>query len=150
MSEHLLVVCVADLSKDSLVKTQQMRSFSAAFVEHPGDYGQMTSREHPENQEQPLRVDVCPVHTDLPPPLSTEPAKPRGVYIGNSVELVRYGNTPGWICCEAAVTQEPLRDHTEQCGRESSKPCLQMLTSVHGSGKRMKECHVQSLMRNQT
>ena len=33
-------------------------------------------------------------------------------------------------------------------GRESSKPCFQMLISVHESGKRMKLRHVQSLMRN--
>ena len=48
-------------------------------------------------------------------PISTEPAKPRRVYISLSDELGRYGYTPGCIGCEAAMTQGPSRDHTEQC-----------------------------------
>ena len=34
-------------------------------------------REPREPREQPLRIDVRPVHTDLPSPISTEPVKPR-------------------------------------------------------------------------
>ena len=51
-------------------------------------------REPREPREQPLRIDVRAVHTDFPPPNNTEPAKPRRVYIRNSVELARYGYTP--------------------------------------------------------
>ena len=103
--EHLLVVWYAELSKDGLVKTRQIRSFSTASVEHSGDCCQMTSRENPESQEsQPLRIDVRPVHTDLLPPISTEPAQPRRMYIRNSVELARYGYTPGCTGCEAAFS----------------------------------------------
>ena len=36
-------------------------------------------REPREPGEQPLRIDVCLVHPDLPP-ISTEPSKPRRVY----------------------------------------------------------------------
>ena len=59
-------------------------------------------REPREPREQPLRIDVRRVHPDLPPPIGTEPARPRRVYIRNSVELARYGYTPGFIGCEAA------------------------------------------------
>ena len=64
-------------------------------------------REPREPREQPLRIDVPPVHADLPPPTSTEPTSteptmPRRVYIRKSVELARY---PGCIGCEAAMTQ---------------------------------------------
>ena len=69
-------------------------------------------RETREPREQPLRNNVC---ADLPPPINTEPAKPRRVYIRNSVELVRHGNIPGCIGCEAAMIQGPSRDFTEQC-----------------------------------
>ena len=78
-------------------------------------------RQHPWNtqesltREQPLRIDERLVHTDLPPPISTEAARPRRACIRNSVELARYRYTPGCIGCEAAMTQEPSRDHTEQC-----------------------------------
>ena len=41
-------------------------------------------REPREPREQPLRIEVRPVHTDLPPPNSTEPAMPRRVYIGKT------------------------------------------------------------------
>ena len=44
-----------------------------------------------EPTELPFRIDVHPVHIDLPPPINMEPAKPRRVYISNSVELARYG-----------------------------------------------------------
>ena len=47
--EHLRVVWFAELSKDRLVKTLQIQSFSTASVEHPRDCCQMTSRERPEN-----------------------------------------------------------------------------------------------------
>ena len=49
--EHLLVVWYAELSKDGLLKTLQIRSFSTASVEHPGESCQMTSHENPESQE---------------------------------------------------------------------------------------------------
>ena len=51
-------------------------------------------REPREPLEQPLMTYVL-VHADLPPPLSTEPYKPRRVYIRNSVELARHGCTLG-------------------------------------------------------
>ena len=60
-----------------------------------------------------MRIDVRPVHTDVPPLINTEPVKPRRVYLGNSVELARYGYTLRCIGCEAAMTQGPSRDHTE-------------------------------------
>ena len=41
---------------------------------------------------------VRPVHADLPP-ISTEPAMPRRVYIRNSVELARCGYTLGCTGC---------------------------------------------------
>ena len=72
-------------------------------------------REPTEPREQLLRIDVRPVLTDLLPPFSTEPAKPRRVYTRNSGELARDGYTPGRIGCEAAITRGPSRDHTEQC-----------------------------------
>ena len=96
---HLLVAWFAEPSKDGLVKTLQIRSFSTAFLEHPGDCCQMTSRENPEPGEQPLRFDVRPVRNDLPHPINNEPAKPRRVYIRNSVELARCGYTLGCIGC---------------------------------------------------
>ena len=61
-------------------------------------------REPREPGRQLLRIDVRPVHHDLPPPIKTEP-----------VELARYGYTPGCIGCEAAMIQGPWRSHTEQC-----------------------------------
>ena len=54
-------------------------------------------REPREPREQPLRIDVRPVHTDLPPPINTELAKPRRVYVRISVEVARYGYTPGCV-----------------------------------------------------
>ena len=48
-------------------------------------------REPKEPREQPLRIDVRPVHTNFLPPVNTEPAKPRRVYIRSAVELARYG-----------------------------------------------------------
>ena len=99
-------------------------------------------------RERPSRVDVRPVHTDLPPPINREPIKPRQVYIRNSVELARYAR--GCVGCDAAKIQGPSRDHTlHTVPCESSEPCLQMLISARESGKRTKECHVQYLMRNQ-
>ena len=40
-------------------------------------------REPREPREQSLRVGVRPVHADFPPPFSTEPVKPRRVYMRN-------------------------------------------------------------------
>ena len=105
------------------------------------------TREPREPREPPLRIDVRPVHADFPSPINTEPARPRRVYIRNSVELVRYGYTPGSIGCEAAMTQGPSCDHTEQCRTRIIQAMSS--TSVLESGKRTKECHVQCLMRNQ-
>ena len=68
-----------------------------------------------ESRERPSRVDVRPVQTDLPPPINTEPIKPRRVYIRNSVELARCGYTPGSVGCDAAMIQGPSRDNTEKC-----------------------------------
>ena len=47
------------------------------------------TREPRELREQPLRIDVRPVHAGLPPPISAEPSKPHRVHIRNSVELAR-------------------------------------------------------------
>ena len=58
----------------------------------------------------------------------------------------RYGYTLGCVGCEPAVIQVTTWN---SAGHESSKPRLQMPTSVHESGKRTKERHVESLMRNQ-
>ena len=60
-------------------------------------------REPREPREQPLRIDVRPVRTDFLP-VNTEPTKPLRVYIRNSVELARFGHTPGCIGCETAMT----------------------------------------------
>ena len=51
-------------------------------------------REAREPREQPLRIDVRPVHTALLLPISTEPAKPCRVHTGSSVELARDGYAP--------------------------------------------------------
>ena len=91
-----------------------------------------------EPRELFLRIDVHPVHTDLPPPINTEPARPRRVYIRNSAGKI-------WdtlLDASAAKQRWPrgLRVITRDSGgHESSKPCLQMPTSVHESGKRTKE-----------
>ena len=90
-----------------------------------------------EPREQPLRRDVRPVHTDIPLPTNTEPAKPRRVYIRNSVELARYGYTPGCIGCEAAMIQGPSRDHTEQCRTR----IIQAMSSDADLSARVKEAH---------
>ena len=100
-----------------------------------------------EPREQPLQIDVRLVHTDFPPPINTEPAKPRRVCLRNSIELARYGYFLKFIGFEAAVTRGFCVTTRNNVGLESSKPCLQMPTSVHESGKRMKESHVQYLMR---
>ena len=55
------------------------------------------------------------MQTGLPPPINTEPIKPRRVYIRSSVDLTRYGYTSGCVGCEAAMIQVPSRDHTDQC-----------------------------------
>ena len=44
-------VWCAELSKDGLVKTLQIRCFSTAFVEHPGDWCHMTNHANPEGHE---------------------------------------------------------------------------------------------------
>ena len=49
--ERVLVVWCVELSKDGLVKTLQIRSFSTASVEHPGDSCQVTNHANPESQE---------------------------------------------------------------------------------------------------
>ena len=72
-------------------------------------------REPREPREQPSLIDVRRGHTDFLPPINAEPAKPRRVYNRNSVELARYGYSLGCIGCEAAMTQGPSWNHTEQC-----------------------------------
>ena len=94
-------------------------------------------REPKEPREQPLRIDVRLVHTDLLPPISTEPEKPGRVCIRNSVELARYGYTPGCIGCEAAMIQVPSRDHTEQCRTRS----IQAMSSDVELSARVREAH---------
>ena len=89
--EHLLVVWCAELSKDGLVKTLQILSF---FQQHPWKTPKILfpddkPREPRAPREQELRIDVRPVHADLPPPSSTEPSKPRRVYIRNYFELAQ-------------------------------------------------------------
>ena len=109
--EHLLVVWCAELSSDGVMKTlpvfsNRIRGTPRRLV--PDD----EPRELREPRQQPKRIDVRPVHADFPPPISTEPSKPRRVYIRSSVELARYGYTPGCIGYEPAMTQGPSRDHT--------------------------------------
>ena len=53
----------AELSKDGLVKTLQIRSFSTAFAEHQGNCCQITSRENPENQENNRCELMCALCT---------------------------------------------------------------------------------------
>ena len=53
---------VAELSKDGLVKTLQIPSFSTAVVERPGDCCQMTNRENPENPESYRCELMCIVY----------------------------------------------------------------------------------------
>ena len=143
-----VVFVICRTVKDGLVRTLQIQSPTTASVEElPGD----EPREPREPREQPLRIDVRPVHADLPLPISREPAKSRRVYIRNSFELARYGYTPGCIGCEAAVTQGPARDHSEQCWtRIIQAMSSDVALSVYESGKRTKECHVQPLMQSQT
>ena len=105
------------VSKDGFVNAQQIKSFSTASVEHPGRLlPDDEPREPREQREQPLRINVRPVHTDLPPPINTEPAK--------ATSSVRHkiqsswpdvGHAPGCVGCEAAMVEVPSRDHTEQC-----------------------------------
>ena len=57
------------------------------------------------------------------------------------------GTSMNTLAPEAAATRGFCVTTRNNVGHESSKPCLQMPTSVHESGKRMKECHVQYLMR---
>ena len=103
----------AEPSKDGLVKTLQIHSIRGTPRRLLPDY---EARETRELREQPLRIDVRPVHTDFLLPINTEPAKPRRVYIRNSVELAGYWYTLGCIDCEGATTQGLSRDQTEQCG----------------------------------
>ena len=103
-------------------------------------------REPREPREPPLRIDVRPAHTDLHPPINTEPAKPRRVYIRNSVELPRYGYTPGCIGCVAAMTRVRSRDHTEQCRTRS----LQAMSSDVDFSARVREAHEKMSLQSQT
>ena len=76
LSEHLVVVWYAELS---------------ASVEHPGDCCQKTNREKPENNRCESMYVLC-ILTFYSN--HQEPAKPRRVYIRNSVGLARYGYIP--------------------------------------------------------
>ena len=97
------------LEQHNLVQKLDTEQANGVSQHWQDDWVQKASRENPEKKEreQPFRIDVCPVHTDFPPPINTEPAKPRRMYI------------------------------------------RKLSSTVHESGKRMKECHVQYLMRNQ-
>ena len=88
--------------------------FTTVFVEHPG-----ISCQNDEIIREPRGPDVRTAFTDLPPPDSTEPSTPRLVYIGNSGELDRYGNTSNCLGCEAAMTASPglSRHHSERTAR---------------------------------
>ena len=141
----------AELSKDGLVKTLQIQSFSTASVEHPGDCCQMTNHANPESQESnrhELMYVLCKRIFIL------QSARSHLSHIactsGILVELARYGYT-----LDALVVKQPrLRDFRvikrNSAERESLKPCLQILSSVYESEMRRKECHVQLLMQNQT
>ena len=94
-------------------------------------------REPGKPKQLPLRIDVYPVHTDLLLPINTEPARQRRVYIRNSVELARYGYTPGCIGCEAAMTQGPSRDHRVRCGTR----VIQAMSSDGDLSARVREAH---------
>ena len=94
----------------------------------------MTNRENPESYRCEY---VHLVHADLPSPTNTKPARPRRVYIRNSVELARYGYTPGCIGCEAAMTQGLSRDHTEQCRTR----IIQAMSSDADLSARLREAH---------
>ena len=94
-------------------------------------------REPREPREQPLRIDVRLLHADLPPPISTEPSKPRRVYTRNLVDLPRYGYTPGCIGCEAAMIHGASRDHTEQ----SRKRIIKARSSDVALSVRVRDAH---------
>ena len=91
-----------------------------------------------------------PRHTDLLPPINTEPAS----HIECTSEIPSSWRDIGTLLDVLAVKQQRSRSlrvtTRNSVGHESSKPCRQMPTSVHESGKRMKECHVQCLMRKRT
>ena len=87
-------------------------------------------REPRESRGQPLRIDVRLVHADLPPPISTEPSKPGGENIRNSVELARNGYTLGLLVkqCRARIVKAMsldvalsvrLRDAHERMSRQA-------------------------------
>ena len=78
-------------------------------------------RQPREPRELPLRIDVRLAHTDLPPPINSEPARPRRVYIRNSVELARYWRALGCISCEVAMTQKPHVTTRNSVGQQHSR-----------------------------
>ena len=102
--EHLLVVWNAEPSEDGLVKTLQILSFNSIRVTP----WRFSPDDEPRETEQPLRIDVRPVHADLLPPISTEPAfETRLSWLDPGTHLA--------ASTGAAMTQGPSRDHTEQC-----------------------------------
>ena len=76
------------------------------------------------------------MHTDLPPPIKTEPAKPRRVYIRNSVELPNMGTFLDVLAVKQRGPKSFRVTTRNSVGHESSQPCVKMLTSVHESGMR--------------
>ena len=85
--EHLLVVVCRTLNR----RPRENDADPVFFKSILGKLRRLSpddeQRDPREPREQPLRIDVRLVHTN------TEPAKPRRVYIRNSVELARYGYT---------------------------------------------------------
>ena len=86
--------CVVELSKDGLVKTLQI----SIFQKHPWNTQEIVARLRAARTQRTKRTTVanrCTSCAALPLPINTEPAKPRRVCIRNSVELARYGYSPG-------------------------------------------------------
>ena len=141
----VLVVWYAELSKDGLGKTQQIQSFETASVEHSGDCCQMTNRENTQNQEN-NRCELMCVLCILTFLFQSTRNQPGHVECTSEIQSSwqDMGTLRGCIGCEAATTQGPSRDHTEQWRTR----IIQAMSS-DADLLRTKECHVQYLMRNQ-
>ena len=95
-------------------------------------------REPRKPREQPLRIDVRPVHTDLLPPTRNQPS-----HVTCTSESQLSWLDRGTPLDASAVKQPWLKDlrviTRNSVEHESSNPCLQMLPSVYESGMRTKE-----------
>ena len=65
-------------------------------------------------EELPTRAWIRVETQGAPEPIETRSSGPRRVYIRKSVEILKYGQTPGCAGCEH-VPGEPARSHTEAC-----------------------------------